>query len=416
MVCMCAFRMQVTCIIGLVLSVLAGSEGAPLKAPPGFAVKLFARGVNSSRQLAVSGNSKARGPWYIYSGSNKGPNLALVIDRNGDGVADVVRPIIRGLEMPAGVAWYKGALYVSGNLKGKGYVWRVDNIDSYAESGKEVPMSAMKVITDRLPSIVWHGRRYLRFHPRDPGQLYFGVGSPCDHCETPPSPNGIQFATIYKLDVASGQLSLVARGVRNTVGLDWHPRTGQLWFTDTGRDRMGEDLPDCELNVLTKPLQHFGYPWCHSVGSGDPMQRSPGVSRLVLDPNVNKDGKAFDCKGATLAAQPMGPHVTPLGMTFYRPPPGNPASLFPAQYHNQLFIAQRGSWNRKRKIGYNIAFVGLDAAGARAVRHEVFASGWLDEAKQSASGRPVDVTQLPDGSLLMSDDDKNLVYRIYYSK
>jgi glucose/arabinose dehydrogenase len=117
-----------------------------------------------------------------------------------------------GLDMPAGVAWYKGALYVSGNLKGKGYVWRIDNIDSYAEKGQLVPMSAWKVITDRLPSITWHGRRYLRFHPRDPGQLYFGVGSPCDHCDPTPSPNGIQFATIYKLDVGSGQLSLVARG------------------------------------------------------------------------------------------------------------------------------------------------------------------------------------------------------------
>jgi glucose/arabinose dehydrogenase len=179
----------------------------------------------------------------------------------------------------------------------------------------------------------------------------------------------------------------VARGVRNTVGFDWHPVTSELWFTDNGRDMMGDDLPDCELNRLSQPGQHFGFPYCHAG---------------VPDPQF---GKGRACSTFVAPVAKLGPHVAPLGMRFYT------GKQFPADYRNNILIAEHGSWNRSKRIGYRVKRVVIDDAG-KLVRQEVFAEGWLQG--ETPWGRPADVLVMPDGALLVSDDMAGVIYRISY--
>ena len=181
---------------------------------------------------------------------------------------------------------------------------------------------------------------------------------------------------------------IIANGVRNTVGFDWHPTTGELWFTENGRDWLGDDAPDCELDHLTTIGQHFGYPFCHAGTIPDP-----------------EFGKQRACSEFVPPAAELGPHVAPLGMRFYT------GSMFPREYHNAIFIAEDGSWNRSTPIGYRIAVAYPRPDGT--ARTEVFAEGWLKGAR--AWGRPVDVLVAPDGSLLVSDDAADMIYRISYS-
>jgi glucose/arabinose dehydrogenase len=189
--------------------------------------------------------------------------------------------------------------------------------------------------------------------------------------------------------LSSDKLEVVARGVRNTVGFDWHPQTRQLWFTDNGRDMLGDDVPACELNRATGPGQHFGFPYMHGANTPDPEFGKMAPPAPLVPPVVE-----------------LGPHVAPLGMLFYT---GN---QFPAAYRNAVLIAEHGSWNRSEKIGYRLAKVVLDDAGA-VVSHEPFASGWLQG--DSVTGRPVDLEQLPDGSVLLSDDEAGVIYRISHA-
>jgi glucose/arabinose dehydrogenase len=187
-------------------------------------------------------------------------------------------------------------------------------------------------------------------------------------------------------------LEIVARGVRNSVGMDWHPGSRELWFTDNGRDRLGDEIPHDELNHAPKAGLHFGYPYCHQ---GD-----------VLDPDF---GAGRSCATYVPPAQKLGPHVAALGMKFYT------GAMFPAEYRGQIFIAQHGSWNRTPQagpIGYRLMVVKL--SGNRVVAYETFAEGWLVGGQ--AWGRPVDVLQLPDGSLLVSDDEAGVIYRITYGR
>jgi glucose/arabinose dehydrogenase len=212
--------------------------------------------------------------------------------------------------------------------------------------------------------------------------LYVPVGAPCNICEP-----GDPHAAILRMHADGGGQEIVARGVRNTVGFDWQPGTSTLYFTDNGRDLMGDDVPPDELNRLSRPGEHFGYPYCHG---GD-----------ISDPQF---GKRRPCAEFTPPAMKLGPHVAALGMRFYT------GSMFPAEYRNQILIAEHGSWNRSHKIGYRVMLVRVK--DGRAISYEPFAQGWL--RGERAWGRPVDLMSLPDGSVLLSDDEAGAVYRITY--
>jgi len=233
-----------------------------------------------------------------------------------------------------------------------------------------------------LPADALHGWKYLRFAPD--GRLFVPVGAPCNVCEK------AGYGDIRRLDVTDGSYEIWARGVRNSVGLAFHPINGDLWFTDNGRDLMGDEIPDCELNHAPRPGLHFGFPYCHQ---GD-----------VPDPEF---GAGKDCADYTPPVVRLGPHVAPLGLSFYT------GAMFPAEYRNQLFIAEHGSWNRSSKIGYRIKLVRFDDDG-NFLGQEVFAQGWLQG--QDSWGRPNDVLVMPDGALLVSDDQAGVIYRIAFGE
>jgi glucose/arabinose dehydrogenase len=240
------------------------------------------------------------------------------------------------------------------------------------------------VVNDQFPAETHHGWKYIAFGPD--GKLYVPVGAPCNICD----PDEEIFASITRINPDGSGREVFAHGVRNTVGFTWHPATNELWFTDNGRDMLGDDLPPCELNYAPQKDMHFGYPYCHAG--------------TIQDPEF---GKKRTCNDFTPPAQSLGPHVAPLGLKFCT------GTMFPAPYRNNLFIAEHGSWNRSRKIGYKVSLVKVEG-NKKAVSYETFASGWLDDATQKAWGRPVDVLMLPDGSMLVSDDHANVVYRISY--
>ncbi|MCB0610826.1 MAG: PQQ-dependent sugar dehydrogenase, partial [Lewinella sp.] len=240
-----------------------------------------------------------------------------------------------------------------------------------------------EVIFDGYPRETHHGWKYIAFGPD--GKLYVPVGAPCNICE---SKDEI-FNTITRINPDGTGLEIVQRGVRNSVGFTWDPDTGDLWFTDNGRDNLGDNKPACELNHAPRDFMHFGYPYCHQGDLPDP-----------------EFGNKRPCSDFTPPAQKLGPHVAPLGIEFYT------GKQFPSAYKNQILIAEHGSWNRSKKIGYRISLVKL--AGGKAVSYEPFAEGWLTRDTDDVWGRPVDMEFLPDGSMLVSDDFADAIYRIYY--
>lgn len=350
------------------LALPAAADALPLEKielPPGFTIELLAR-VPNARQMALSPQG------VLYVGSMRAGKVhALPLD--SDYRPGRLRVVADGLKLPVGVAWRDGSLYVSAVDR----ILRLDGIDARLD---DPPSPA--VVRDDLPKETHHGWKFIAFGPD--GWLYVPVGAPCNICE----PDSERYATILRMRPDGSQLQTFARGVRNTVGFDWHPASGKLWFTDNGRDWLGDDRPPDELNHAPKPGLHFGYPYCH----GD----------AIADPEF---GRKRACDEFTPPAQNLGPHVAALGMRFYT------GSQFPAQYRSQVFIAEHGSWNRGRKIGYRVSVVTL--AGDRAVSYAPFASGWLQD--ESAWGRPADVLVLPDGSLLVSDDQAGAIYRIRYA-
>jgi len=279
------------------------------------------------------------------------------------------------LREPAGVAFRNGALYVSAVSR----ILRYDDIERRLDRPPQ-PV----VVSDAFPTDGHHGRKFIAFGPD--GKLYVPVGAPCNVC----APDPERYAQISRMNADGSGREIVARGVRNSVGFAWHPVTGDLWFTDNGRDNLGDDIPPDELNHLTRSGQDFGFPYCHAGTIPDP-----------------EFGSRRACSEFVPPAQPLGPHVAALGLRFYT------GSQFPPAYRNQVFIAEHGSWNRSRKIGYRISLVRLDAAG-KALSYEPFAEGWLDAASQNAWGRPADVLVAADGSLLVSDDTAGAIYRISY--
>jgi glucose/arabinose dehydrogenase len=286
--------------------------------------------------------------------------------------------IAEGLNLPVGVAFRDADLYISAVSR----ILRIRNAERQASAKFEI-----ETVLDTLPGETHHGWKFIAFGPD--GKLYIPVGAPCNICAPEPD----RYALIARLDLNSDKLEVVARGVRNTVGFDWHPQTRQLWFTDNGRDMLGDDLPPDELNRLDQPGRHFGYPYCHGASVADP-----------------EFGTQRDCARHTPPAQELGAHVAPLGMRFYT------GKQFPARYRNAIFVAEHGSWNRSRKIGYRVMAAILD--GDRVVAYEPFASGWLRNTgtpQETVGGRPADVLIMPDGSLLVSDDHAGAIYRISYS-
>jgi glucose/arabinose dehydrogenase len=338
---------------------------ALIELPPGFEITIFADGVENARQLA-RGDAGT-----VFAGSREAGKVHAVTDDDGDYVANRVYLVDQRLNMPSGLAFRDGSLYV-------GAVDRILRDDRIEQSLAQPPEPV--VVTAAFPDKTHHGWKYLRFGPD--GLLYVPVGAPCNICDEP------GFAEIRRIRVDGTGMETYARGVRNSVGLAFHPDSGELWFTDNGRDMLGDDLPGDELNHAPRSGLHFGYPYCHQGDTPDPEFG---------------DGKS--CSDYRPPALTLGAHVAALGLAFYT------GDMFPAAYREQLFIAQHGSWNRSSKVGYNILLVRFDAEG-RLAGSEVFASGWLQG--QDNWGRPSDLLQLPDGSLLVADDQAGAIYRISY--
>lgn len=338
-----------------------------IKLPAGFKIDVFAE-VPDARSMAMSPSG------VLYVGNKDKDKVYAVKDTNGDNKADKKWVVASGLNMPNGVAFRDGDLYiaeVSRISKLTGIESRLDNPPSPA------------VVKDDYPKETHHGWKYIAFGPD--GKLYVPVGAPCNICE---SGNEI-YGSITRLNKDGSGREVFAKGIRNTVGFTWHPETKELWFTDNGRDSMGDDVPSCELNNAPRAGMHFGYPYCHE-GS-------------VKDPEF---GNKRPCGDFIPPADKLGAHVAPLGLKFYT------GGMFPDSYKNQLFVAEHGSWNRSKKSGYNVSLVKI--SGGKVTGHELFASGWMDDATQKVWGRPVDVLVLADGSLLVSDDQANVIYRISY--
>ncbi|WP_299457409.1 sorbosone dehydrogenase family protein [uncultured Microscilla sp.] len=340
-----------------------------IKLPKGFQISIFANGVNEARSM-VRGDKGT-----IFVGNRGGGNVYAVVDNDNDYKADKVYTIASGLNMPCGVAFRKGSLYVAEVSR----ILRYDNIEANLDNPPK-PV----VVYDKYPTDRHHGWKFIAFGPDD--KLYVPVGAPCNICERLENP---QYASITRMNPDGSGLEVFASGVRNSVGFDWHPDTKELWFTDNGRDMLGDDLPSDELNHAPKKGMHFGYPYCHQGDTKDP-----------------KFGDKRPCSDFTPPAQKLGAHVAALGMRFYT------GKMFPNGYNKKAFIAMHGSWNRSKKVGYKLALV--QTKEGKVTEFETFAEGWLDHKKQLAWGRPVDVLQMPDGSLLVSDDMANVIYRITY--
>jgi glucose/arabinose dehydrogenase len=343
-----------------------------IKLPAGFKIEVWAEDVPDARSLAMNADGST-----VFVGNRQGKNVYALKDTNGDGKADKKYTLASGLRMPNGVAFKDGDLYVA----------EVSRILRFKDIDNNLDKPTFEVVYEQYPDKAHHGWKFIAFGPD--GMLYVPVGAPCNICKS----DDEIFASITRIDVKSANMKpeIFAHGVRNSVGFAWHPTTKELWFTDNGRDMMGDDIPDCELNRAPQKGMHFGYPYWHA---GD-----------VKDPEFGNKGK--DKSAYTAPALKLGPHTAPLGMRFYT---GN---QFPSQYKNNIFIAKHGSWNRSKKIGYQLTNVVLDG-NQKVVKEEVFAEGWLNHDTQDVWGRPVDVMQMPDGSMLVSDDMANCVYRISY--
>jgi glucose/arabinose dehydrogenase len=368
-------NLKFVALLGLLLA-CSSPEAAPrggglpldrIKLPPGFSIATFSGQVPGARSMTLSPKG------ILYVGTRGSGKVYAVVDRDRDGKADEVKTIASGLRSPNGVAWKDGALYVAEISR----VLRFDGIDDRLANPPQP-----KVVTAAYPSDGHHGWKFIRFGPD--GKLYVPVGAPCNICD----PEKPIYSTITRLSPQGGQPEIFARGIRNTVGFDWHPKSGELWFTDNGRDWMGDDAPPDELDRAPRAGLHFGFPYCHAGRIADP-----------------EFGRKHPCSEFVPPAIDLAPHVAAIGMRFYT------GTMFPEAYRGQIFIAEHGSWNRSEPIGYRVTLVRLQ--GDRAVSYEPFAEGWLRNGANW--GRPVDVEVQADGALLVSDDDAGAIYRITYT-
>tara|TARA_R110002096_G_scaffold5809_3_gene26811 strand:+ start:2459 stop:3547 length:1089 start_codon:yes stop_codon:yes gene_type:complete len=349
-------------IILLAITVFSSHSFAleEIELPPGFTIEEYAS-VPNARSLALGENGT------VFVSNRRGGSVYAVVD-NG---RRTIR-LLRRLNTPNGIAIHDGDLYVAEIDR----VTRYRDIESHLE---DVP--AAEVLDIDLPSERHHGWRYIAFGPDN--KLYISIGAPCNICDE------AGFARIDRMNPDGSERETYSFGIRNSVGMTWHPDTGELWFTDNGRDMLGDDLPADELNHASEAGQHFGYPYCHQGDFPDP-----------------KFGSGKRCSDFRAPVQKLGAHVASLGLEFYS------GDMFPEKYRGQLFIAEHGSWNRSKKVGYRVSVVALD--GEKALAYRPFASGWLQG--QSVRGRPVDILTLRDGSMLISDDRADVLYRISYEQ
>jgi len=340
-----------------------------IKLPPGFKVEIWATGLPGGRAMAMGDNGK------IYVGTR---GIGRVYEVSDTGSARSVRTVVDKLNQPAGVAYRNGSLYVMAIDK----VLRFDGIATNPNA-QPVDMTA----AFKLPKEPHHNWKYIAFGPD--GKLYVPFGAPCNICEPPSN----EYAQIRRYNMDGSGMEVIATGVRNTQGFDWHPKTGELWFTDHGRDWLGDKGPEDELNRLAKPGQNFGFPYCHA--------------NKIVDPDVAK-GKKDACKDVALPVTTMGPHAAAMGIHFYT------GDMFPKEYQGVAFIARKGSWNRTKKFGYDVVTVkaGADGKGAKVTP---FMTGFMDPKENSFWGRPAYLAQLKDGSLLVSDEQQGVIYRVSYS-
>jgi len=361
---------QMITVLTLMIAVTGCGSAQPktseISLPPGFQISIYASGIEGARSLTLGDNG------VVFVGSRDAGRVYALVDSKGDGTNVSAITIASNLDTPNGVAFHKGSLYVAEISRILRYDHIMDNLPQPPE-----PV----VVIDSLPRERHHGWKFIAIGPDE--KLYVPIGAPCNICKSEDE----RFASIMRMNLDGSGLEVFAHGVRNTVGFDWDPITRELWFTDNGRDWLGDDLPPDELNHAPVPGMHFGYPYYYGDNVADPeFKEQPPLSTL------------------TVPAMKLGAHVASLGMRFYT------GTMFPAEYHNQIFIAEHGSWNRTSPTGYRISLVRLQ--DGRPTSYEAFAQGWLQSV--SAWGRPVDVLVMPDGALLVSDDRANSVYRISY--
>ena len=338
-----------------------------IRLPPGFKIALYAADIKDARSMTTGDNGT------LFVGTRNAGKVYAIVDKDGDKIGETVHTIASDLFMPCGVEFRNGSLYVA-------EVNRILRFDDIENSLASAP--APVVVNDSFPADEWHGWKFIRFGPDN--KLYIPVGAPCNVCDSEDK----RYSSIMRMNPDGSDLEIFARGIRNTVGFDWHPATQELWFTENGRDWMGDDLPPDELNHAPTAGLHFGFPYFHGSQIPDP-EFAKGKSPADFVP----------------CAQALGPHVAALGMRFYA------GTQFPDKYRNRIFIAEHGSWNRSSKSGYRITTVTLE--NAKPVAYETFADGFTQNG--SVFGRPVDLEILDDGSMLLSDDFSHAIYRITWS-
>jgi glucose/arabinose dehydrogenase len=347
----------------LVEGVRADVDLDDISLPPGFSIEVYAK-VPNARSLALGNDG------VVFVSNRRGDSVYAIFP--GSGGRNRVFELNDDLNMPNGIAWYKGDLYVA----------EMSRVLVYRDIDNKLNNPPTPEVLDiDLPTEKHHGWRYIGFGPDD--HLYLSIGAPCNVCDRP------GFGRIDRMKPDGSEREIWAEGIRNSVGFTWHPDTGELWFTDNGRDMLGDDLPPDELNHAPTKGLHFGFPYCHG---GE-----------ILDPKFG-DGK--DCDDYTAPARKLGAHVASLGVKFYT------GTMFPVEYQGLILIAEHGSWNRSKKAGYRISMLRME--NGQPASYDVFAEGWLQG--QIAEGRPVDLLVIGDGSLLVSDDANGVVYRISYQE
>ncbi|MGE7137624.1 PQQ-dependent sugar dehydrogenase [Luteibacter sp. NPDC031894] len=358
-------------VLALALLAAPAFAGTPdmasLKVPPGFHIAVWTDKVPDAREMALGAKNT------VFVGSRDAGKV-YAVSYAADGSVEKVRTLASGLKLPVGVAFHGGDLYLSAVSR----IYVLRDIEDHLDTPPK-----LELVTDKLPTETAHGWKFIAFGPD--GKLYVPVGAPCNICDR----GDEGFAQMVRMNPDGTGVETVARGIRNSVGFDWRSTDKSLWFTDNGRDMLGDDIPNDELNRVTKMGEHFGYPYCHQ---GD-----------TIDPEF---GKGKNCKDYTPPVLTLGPHVAALGMRFYN------GKQFPAAWHGAAIVAEHGSWNRSAKSGYRVMTVRLN--GNKVVSYEPLVEGFLKD--ETVSGRPADVQPLPDGSLLVSDDDNGAIYRVTYKQ